>query len=153
MKKTSIHITAKEARSGCERILALPGQETRLRVSIAPGTKDGQKIKVNNAVFRDENGNTRRSPIQVTIYIGYHRCIIIALTCVFVLLFCGQILLVGVTYNSLTTQSGVYQNSLLRWAEYMYRVEPYFMLYLSIALSIIFWAVPRSDKLISPITY
>lgn len=153
MKKTSIHITAKEARSGCERILSLPGQETRLRVSIAPGTKDGQKIKVNNAVFRDENGNTRRSPIQVTIYIGYHRCIIIALTCVFVLLFCGQILLVGVTYNSLTTQSGVYQNSLLRWAEYMYRVEPYFMLYLSIALSIIFWAVPRPDKLISPITY
>ena len=153
MKKKSIHITKKEARSGCERILSLPGQETRLRVPIAPGTKDGQKIKVNNAVFRDENGDTRRSPLQVTVYVGHHRYIIIALTCVFVLLFCGQMLLVGVTYNSLTTQSDVYQNSLLRWAEYVYRIEPYFMLCLSIALSIIFWAVPRPDKLISPITY
>lgn len=123
MKKKSIHITKKEARSGCERILSLPGQETRLRVPIAPGTKDGQKIKVNNAVFRDENGDTRRSPLQVTVYVGHHRYIIIALTCVFVLLFCGQMLLVGVTYNSLTTQSDVYQNSLLRWAEYVYRIE------------------------------
>lgn len=153
MKKTSIHITAKEARSGCERVLSLPGQQTRLRVSVAPGTKDGQKIRVNNAVFQDENGNARRSPIQVTIYIGYRRYIITAFTCVFLLLFCGLVWLIGATYSSLTIQNNVYQDSLLRWAEYVYRIEPYFMLCLSVILSLIFWIVLRPKKLKSPITY
>lgn len=153
MKKLNIHITAKEAKCGCERILSLPKQANALRIPIEPGIKDGKKIQVHNAIFLNESGHTTTSPVQVTIYIGYQRCIVIAITYIFLLLFCGLLFLFGATMNPLTDYDNAYQAFLLSLAEMVYQVEPYFMLFLSVVLSFIFWVVPRPDKLKSPITY
>lgn len=157
MKTAKIHITAEEAHSGCEKMLSLPEMTATLRIKLSPGVKDGQTIIVKNATFRDFNGQITTVPVLVRIYIDYQRekkrkFLTFAL-CPFLILLLGSGFLMGMMVGLSSDSNTTYQRLSLQVAEYLYLVEPYFVLGLSIVLSFFLWIVPRPVKFKSHTTY
>lgn len=69
MKQSCLYISDMEARNGCQKFLKLPAQVAPLRINLPPGTKNGQRLVINNAQFYDKGGIIATIPVSVTIYV------------------------------------------------------------------------------------
>ena len=68
-KVASITVTAREARQGAFKTLNMPRMTGPARFRIKPGTRDGEQILVNSAVFSDPEFGNMVIPVRVTVHV------------------------------------------------------------------------------------
>lgn len=69
MKTATVVITRAEARNGTVKVLHVPQQAGPVRVRIKPGTKNGTKVTVSNAMFVTPDGDNLLIPVKVTVVV------------------------------------------------------------------------------------
>lgn len=69
VRTATIVVTSKEARRGTFKSLRLPQQVMPVKVRIKPGTRNGAKLSVNNALFALPDGENMLMPVKVTVVV------------------------------------------------------------------------------------
>lgn len=68
-KTATVVITAAEARKGVLKVLHIPQQAGPVRVRIRPGTRNGTRLTVSNAMFVTPDGDRLLIPVKVTVVV------------------------------------------------------------------------------------
>lgn len=69
MKTATVVITKSEARNGAVKVLHVPQQAGPVKVRIKPGTRNGAKVMVTNAMFITSDGDKMLVPVRVTVIV------------------------------------------------------------------------------------
>lgn len=68
-RTATVVVTSREARQGAFKTVKLPQQVMPVKVRIRPGTRNGAKVSVNNALFALPDGETMLMPLKVTVVV------------------------------------------------------------------------------------